>query len=83
MRQNRDFFQWDNDKSEETAIFRALTWGDIKTVLKKHDKLTLKKIFLRYYFKFDKRNQNFWKIILEINENEINKRANREFKNNS
>ena len=83
MGKEKDFLLWDNDKSEETLIFRKLMWGDVKAVVNEYGKSRLKKIFLKYYFKFDKRNQNFWRMILGIEENEINKRAKRKFERNS
>lgn len=80
---DKSYLLWDNDKSIETLIFRALMWEDVKTVLKEFDEETLKKVFLKYYFKFDERNQNFWKIVLNIDENEFNKSSKREFEKDS
>ncbi len=83
MKSEKEIYQWDNDLSEDTLIFRKLMWEDIKVVLKTYKKSVLKEVFLKYYFKFDKRNQNFWKLVLNITDDEVNKRAKRKFERNS
>ena len=73
-------FQWDRDKSKETQIIRQMLWGDLKEVLRLYQREELKKVFLRNYFKFDKKNFSFWKIVLEINDEELNSGTNRSFR---
>lgn len=65
-------FSWDNDKSESTIIFRKMLWDDPVKIYKQYGKNYLKSIFLKFYYKFDKRNRNFWQFILKISDDEIN-----------
>ncbi len=74
---------WDNDESERTLIFREMMWGDVKTVLSKYRKEVLKSVFKRYYFKFDKRNKKFWKLILRISDDKIDSYSKRGFERDS
>ena len=83
MKTEKELYQWDNDVSEETLVFRKLMWEDIKVVLNSYKKSVLKEVFLKYYFKFDRRNQNFWKKILKVKEDEIKKRSERKFNKDS
>jgi len=60
-----NFFAWDRELNEEILIFRQMKWDDPKKLLKDYSKSKLREIFLKYYFKFDKKNRAFWKLILE------------------
>ncbi|GAB6161639.1 hypothetical protein JCM12298_07980 [Desulfothermus naphthae] len=70
-----NFFAWDKELNEELLIFRQMKWDDPKKLLKIYSKSKLKETFLKYYFKFDKKNRAFWELILEINNEEIDQRT--------
>ena len=76
----RNILKWDKDSSKQTKIFREMLFSDPKKVLKKYEKESLRKVFFDYYFKFDKRNMEFWRIILDIDEKEIEKISTESFR---
>jgi hypothetical protein len=72
-------FDWDNEKNPEIILFRKMKWDDPLQLVSKYDQTFLRKVYLKYYYKLDKRNRNFWKLILEISDEEINTKANKRF----
>ena len=73
---------WDNVKSEDAIIIREMLYDDPKRVVKKYGKQRLKSILLENFFKFDRKNLNFWKLILNIDDNEFNSHTNKSFRAN-
>ncbi|WP_022856199.1 hypothetical protein, partial [Thermodesulfobacterium thermophilum] len=61
-------FAWDRVVSEEELLIRALLYANPIDLLKAFSKEKLKEVFLNNLHRFDKKNLNFWKIILEIDE---------------
>ena len=72
-------FAWDRVVSEELLI-RALLYANPIDLLKAFPKEKLKEVFLNNLHRFDKKNLNFWKIILEIDEDEFNRHAEKNFR---
>ena len=73
-------FAWDRVVSEEELLIRALLYADPLELLKAFSKEKLKEVFLNNLHRFDKKNLNFWKIILEIDEDEFNRYAEKNFR---
>jgi hypothetical protein len=73
-------FAWDRVVSEEELLIRALLYADPIELLKAFSKEKLKEVFLNNLHRFDKKNLNFWKIILEIDEDEFNRYAEKNFR---
>ena len=66
-------YAWDNEQSREVLILRRMMYDDPEGVFREYDKNLLKKIFIEQWFKMDKRNRAFWKLILEVDEDEFDK----------
>jgi len=71
---------WDNVKSEDVLVVREMLYENPKIVLKKYSKEKLKEIFLNYLHLFDKKNLNFWKLVLDIDDDLLNKKTKKSFR---
>lgn len=72
-------FNWDRETNSEVILFRRMKWDDCVQLYKSTDNAQLKKIYFKYYYKFDNKNRIFWKTILEISDEEIDRFANKRF----
>lgn len=70
-------FCWDRVNDEEEILIRRMILDNPITLVKIYPKDELKKIFLNNTHRFDKRNIAFWKLILGVNDDEINENANK------
>ncbi|GAB6887047.1 hypothetical protein JCM13304A_05450 [Desulfothermus okinawensis JCM 13304] len=66
-----NFFAWDKEENEETLLFRRMKWDDPRKILTEYSIDNLKDIFFKFYFRFDKKNIAFWKLILGITDEEV------------
>jgi len=73
-------FAWDRVVSEEELLIRALLYANPIDLLKAFSREKLKEVFLNNLHRFDKKNLNFWKVILEIDEDEFNRHAEKNFR---
>lgn len=74
-------FNWDKIKTEEIITIREMLYNNPKNVLKDYKREYLKKILVENKHLFDKRNLNFWKIILEVKDEDF-KTTDRSFREN-
>ncbi len=75
-------FKWDKINSKDKIILRKMLWENPKIILRNYSKEKLKQVFLEYYYLFDKKNLNFWKIILNIDEDEFIRKTEKSFRSN-
>lgn len=75
MDEKRKEYLWDGAKSEEILVYRRMCYDLCENVLRDYSREHLKEIYLKFYYQLDKRSRNFWKIILEIPDEEIEKKA--------
>ena len=68
---------WDKAEDRDTLILRRMLYDNPKEVLKDYGVEKLKKIFIEKYRQFDKRNRNFWKLILKVKDDEVEQSAER------
>jgi len=73
-------FAWDRVVSEEELLIRALLYANPIDLLKAFPTEKLKEVFLNNLHRFDRKSLNFWKIILEIEEDEFNSYAEKNFR---
>ena len=73
-------YLWDGAKDEDTLALRRMCYDSYENVLKDYSVEYLKEIYLKFYYQMDKRNKNFWKIILEISDEEIERKAKKSFR---
>jgi hypothetical protein len=73
-------FAWDRVVSEEELLIRALLYADPIELLKAFPTEKLKEVFLNNLHRFDRKSLNFWKIILEIDDDEFNRYAEKNFR---
>ncbi len=66
---------WDRVKSEKELLIREMLYGNVEEVLKIHPKEELKRVFLENLHRFDPKNRAFWKLALEVSDEEIERRA--------
>lgn len=66
---------WDGVKSEKELLIREMLYGNVEEILKKHSKEELKRVFLENLHRFDSKNIAFWRLILEVSDEEIEQRA--------
>ncbi len=73
-------FLWDGAEDRETLIFRRLKYDDPIEVLKDYSIEELKAVFFKNWHNLDKKSFNFWKLVLEIDDEEFNRKAKKDFK---
>ena len=71
---------WDGVKSDREITIREMLYEDPRKVLKKHGKERLRKIFLEHIHRFDKINRSFWKLVLEVSDEEYEKAIRENFR---
>jgi len=64
---------WNKEKSETELLIRKMKFQDPRKTFLEYSKDKLKEVFLRNYFRFSEKEQNFWKIVLDISEKELTK----------
>ena len=67
-------FSWDGEENIEIIIFRRILYDSPEEVIREYGEERLKEIFWKFWFKFDKRNLSFWKLILGISDDEFRKK---------
>lgn len=70
IKDREKIFSWDGVKGEE-LIIRRMLYDDPLLVLKDYPKEKLRKLFLENIHRFFKENLSFWKLILEVNDEEL------------
>jgi len=73
-------YLWDGTKSKDVLVFRKMCGEPYETLLKEYPVEYLKDLYFKFYYQMDKRNRNFWKIILEISDDEIAREAKKSFR---
>jgi predicted nucleic acid-binding protein len=71
---------WDKVKSERELLIREMLYGNVKDILKKYSKEKLKETFLKNLHRFDAKNKAFWKLALDISDEEIEQRTKKSFR---
>jgi len=71
---------WDKVRSERELLIREMLYGDVKEVLRKYPKERLKEVFLKNIHRFDPKNKAFWKLILEVSDEEIEQKTKNSFR---
>ncbi len=71
---------WDGVKSDREITIREMLYEDPRKVLRKHRKEKLRSLFLEYVHRFDKRNKSFWKLILEVSDEEYERAIRENFR---
>lgn len=64
---------WDKEKSEIELLIRKMKFQDPRKTLSEYSEGKLKEVFLKNYFRFSEKERNFWKIILDISDEELAK----------
>ncbi|MEZ0343554.1 MAG: hypothetical protein ABWJ99_01935 [Caldimicrobium sp.] len=70
-------FAWDGVQCEEELILRAMLYDDPQWILQSFSKEFLKNLFLKHIHRFERENRSFWKLLLEVSNEEI-ERASKE-----
>ena len=73
-------YEWDGVRDEETVILRRMLYDLPEEVLKDYGREKLKQVFFRRWYQMDSRNLNFWRFILEIDDEEFNRKARKDFR---
>ncbi|QER41879.1 hypothetical protein F1847_03620 [Thermodesulfobacterium sp. TA1] len=73
-------YLWDDAKSKDTLAFRKMCFEPYEILLEAYPLEYLKELYFKFYYQLDKRNKNFWKIILGISDEEINQKAKKGFR---
>ncbi len=73
-------FSWDGEKNIEIIIFRRMLYDSPEKVLREYGDGRLREIFWKYWFKFDRRNLNFWKLVLGISDEEFRRKTEGSFR---
>jgi len=66
-------WSWDGTRDRETLIVRRMLYDNPKQVIEDYGKDYLKKLFLEKIHLFDRVNENFWRVILKVSDEEIDR----------
>ena len=66
-------FNWDRCNNPEIILVRRMLYDDPHKVLSEFTKQELKKVFLKRIHLFRRHNRSFWKLILEVADDELEK----------
>lgn len=75
-------FNWDGCAGFETLIRKMILGdlSDLRELFKDFGKEGLKKVFLENLHRFQGRERSFWKIVLEVSDEELEARARENFR---
>lgn len=78
-------FSWDYCMGVETIIRKMIMGNvdDLKWLLNEYNKGKLKEIFLNNLHRFYGKDRSFWKILLEVPDEEIERKSNESFRETS
>lgn len=71
---------WDGQKAEEELLIRMMLMGNVFKVLEDHEVAVLRKIFLNNTHRFTRYNRSFWKLILDISDDELDECTEKSFR---
>ena len=71
---------WDRVKSETEIIIREMLYDDPRDVLREYEKERLKGIFLSNLHRFDKKNKSYWKLVLDVSDEEFTRAVKENFR---
>lgn len=69
-------YSWDGKRDEESLIIRAMCLGttdEIITIMKTYETECLREIYLRRIGEFVASNRTFWKLMLDVTDEEYNR----------
>ncbi len=73
-------FSWDGEQAREELLIRAMLYGNPLLVLRLFEEQELKRTFLNNIHRFQRQNRSFWKLILEVSEDELKEYTERNFR---
>jgi len=68
-------WNWDGTRDRETLIVRRMLYDNPKQVIEDYEEDYLKELFLKKLHLFDRINKNFWKLILKVSDEEVDRAA--------
>ena len=71
---------WDGVKSEKELLIRAMLWDDPREVVKRYGIAKLRETFTSNIHRFDRKNKAFWKLVLEVDDDEITRATEENFR---
>jgi len=82
MEKHQLICNWDRCDNAETILVRKMLYTDCTAVLKEHSRSELKELFLKKIHLFRRSARSFWKLILEVSDEELKEAAERNFREN-
>ncbi|OAG27012.1 hypothetical protein [Thermodesulfatator autotrophicus] len=80
MKEETKRWNWDYCNDPELILVRRMLYDNPLDLLKKHEKNILKETFLKNIHFFKRENFTFWKLILDISDEEIKQRTKKSFR---
>ncbi|AEH45598.1 hypothetical protein Thein_1740 [Thermodesulfatator indicus DSM 15286] len=80
MNEKQKKWNWDHCNDSEVLLVRRMLYDDPLELLKQYKKSTLKKTFLKNIHLFKRENFTFWKLILDVSDEEIKQRTKNSFR---
>ena len=71
MRIREVLYNWDHCGNPERILLRKMLYGDPAEVLREHSLKELRELFLKKIHFFKRQNRSFWKLILDIGDEEL------------
>ncbi len=71
---------WDGVRSDKELLIREMLYGDVENLLSHFPREELRKTFLENIHRFDKKNIAFWKLVLDVSDEEFEQRTQKNFR---
>ena len=65
----------DGVRSEKELLIREMLFGDIENLLPRYPREILRETFLENIHRFDRRNTAFWKLVLDVSDEELEQKT--------
>lgn len=80
MKEELKKYLWDGAEGRDTLAYRRMCYDSRENVLRDYSREYLKEIYFKFYYQLDKRSRDFWKTVLGIPEEEVEKKAKKDFR---
>ncbi|QID33510.1 hypothetical protein [Pampinifervens florentissimum] len=76
-------YSWDGERSREELLIRAILYANPLEIAPLFSKEELKGIFLNNLHRFHRKDRSFWKVVLEVSEDELKRYSEKNFREGS
>ncbi len=76
-------FSWDGEEGREELLIRAMLYANPLEIAPLFRKEELRRVFLNNLHRFRGKDRSFWKVVLDVSEEELKRYSEKNFRENS